>query len=85
VLSFLIETGPRDTYKVWLHSLQLASCSHLCREAQLEQLARSRADAVQSAVLDNSQVEPERVFLSERESGKMAVLSTSCMELRLEW
>jgi hypothetical protein len=52
--------------------------------SQREQLARDRADAVQGAVLGNSQVEPERVFLSERESGKTSVPATARMELRLE-
>ena len=51
---------------------------------QRDQLARSRADAVQAAVLGNTQVEPERVFLAERESGKSPISDTVRMELRLE-
>jgi hypothetical protein len=35
-----------------------------------ERLARSRAEAVRDAELSKEGVAPERVFLSERESGK---------------
>jgi hypothetical protein len=52
--------------------------------AARDQLARERADAVQSALLENTQVNPERVFLTERESGKSPVPDTVRMELRLE-
>jgi hypothetical protein len=52
--------------------------------SQRDQLARGRADAVQAAVLSNMQVEPERVFLAERESGKSPISDTVRMELRLE-
>jgi hypothetical protein len=52
--------------------------------SQRDQLARSRADAVQSAVLSNAQVDPERVFLAERESGKSPISDVVRMELRLE-
>jgi hypothetical protein len=52
--------------------------------SQRDQLARARADVVQAAVLANPQVDPERVFLSDRESGKTTIPSTVRMELRLD-
>lgn len=52
--------------------------------AQRIQLSRARADAVQAAVLDGTGVSPERVFLTERESGKTAVPGTARMELKLD-
>jgi len=52
--------------------------------SQRDQLARARADAVQSALLGSGEVNPERVFLAERESGKTPVPDTVRMELRLE-
>jgi hypothetical protein len=52
--------------------------------SQRDQLARDRADAVQSALLGSGQVNPERVFLAERESGKTPLPDTARMELRLE-
>jgi hypothetical protein len=51
---------------------------------QRVQLARSRADVVQAAVLANTDISPERVFLTERQSGKTAVPGTVRMEFRLE-
>jgi uncharacterized protein involved in outer membrane biogenesis len=48
------------------------------------QLARARADIVQAAVLANSEIVPERVFLTERESGKTSVPGAVRMEFRLE-
>jgi hypothetical protein len=46
-------------------------------------LARARADAVQAAVLAGGQVQPERVFLSERASGAGGAPDTVRMELKL--
>jgi hypothetical protein len=51
---------------------------------QRTQLARSRADIVQAAVLANSEIAPERLFLTERQSGKTAVPGTVRMEFSLE-
>jgi hypothetical protein len=48
------------------------------------QLARSRADVVQAAVLANTEIAPERLFLTERQSGKTAVPGTVRMEFSLE-
>jgi hypothetical protein len=48
------------------------------------QLARSRADVVQAAVLANTEITPERVFLTERQSGKTTVPGTVRMEFSLE-
>jgi hypothetical protein len=47
-------------------------------------LARARADAVQAAVLANTQVDPQRVFLSERTSGALDMAGNARMELKLE-
>ena len=44
----------------------------------------ARADAVQSAILDNMEVKPERVFRSERLSGKGPMADVARMELSLE-
>jgi hypothetical protein len=41
-------------------------------QAQRDGLARARAEAVQAAVLSNTEIIPERVFLTERQSGKGA-------------
>lgn len=51
---------------------------------QRVQLARSRADVVQAAVLANSEVSSARVFLTDRDSGKAAVPGMVRMEFRLE-
>jgi Domain of Unknown Function (DUF748) len=51
---------------------------------QRTQLARSRADVVQAAVLANTEIAPERLFLTERSSGKTAVPGTVRMEFSLE-
>jgi hypothetical protein len=45
-------------------------------------LARARADAVQAAVLANTEIDPQRVFRSERTSGGAA--DNARMELKLE-
>jgi Domain of Unknown Function (DUF748) len=47
-------------------------------------LARARADAVQAAVLANTQVDPQRVFRSERTSGALDMAGNARMELKLE-
>ena len=47
-------------------------------------LARSRADAVQAAILTNTQVDPQRVFRSERTSGALDMAGNARMELKLE-
>jgi uncharacterized protein involved in outer membrane biogenesis len=52
-------------------------------EASRERLARARAEAVRDAVLNQEGVAPERVFLSERESGKGEAAATR-MELDLQ-
>jgi hypothetical protein len=39
---------------------------------------------VQSAILDNMEVKPERVFRSERQSGKAPMADAARMELSLE-
>jgi len=51
---------------------------------QRVQLARSRADVVQAAILANTEISPERVFLADRDSGKTAVPGNVRMEFRLE-
>ncbi len=53
-------------------------------QAAREALARARADAVQSVILGNVEVKPERVFLSERTSGKAPTADAARMELSLE-
>ena len=53
-------------------------------KSQRDQLARTRADAVQEAILDNGEIDPERVFLTERESGKSSSPEIVRLELRLE-
>ena len=52
-------------------------------QAARDALARARADAVQAAVLANTQVDPQRVFRSERTSGTGAAAGAR-MELKLE-
>ena len=52
--------------------------------AAREALARARADAVQAAVLANTQVDPQRVFRSERQSGALDMAGNARMELKLE-
>jgi hypothetical protein len=47
-------------------------------------LARARAAAVQAAILSDTGVAPERVFLAERESGKTMVPGTVRMEFQLD-
>jgi hypothetical protein len=52
-------------------------------QAARDALARARADAVQAAVLANTQVDPQRVFRSERTSGA-GDMGNARMELKLE-
>ena len=47
-------------------------------------LARARADAVQAAILANTEVDPQRVFRSERTSGALDMAGNARMELKLE-
>lgn len=47
-------------------------------------LARARADAVQAAILANTEVDPQRVFRSERTSGGLDMAGNARMELKLE-
>jgi hypothetical protein len=56
----------------------------MATQAERNSLARARADAVQAAVLSNTQIMPERIFLSERESGKAAAAGAARMELSLQ-
>ena len=51
---------------------------------QRGELARARADAVQASLLTNTEISPERVFLTERESGKTTIPETVRMEFHLE-
>jgi Domain of Unknown Function (DUF748) len=53
-------------------------------QAARDTLARARADAVQAAVLTNTQVDPQRVFRSERTSGAGDMGGNARMELKLE-
>ncbi len=53
-------------------------------QAERDLLARARADAVQAAVLNNMEIIPERIFLTERESGKAAAAGAARMELTLQ-
>ncbi|HXJ00297.1 MAG TPA: DUF748 domain-containing protein [Micropepsaceae bacterium] len=53
-------------------------------QAQRDLLARARADAVQAAVLSNTDINSERVFLSERTSGKDSAADAARMELDLQ-
>ena len=53
-------------------------------DAQRAALAKTRAEAVQGAIVGESAVAPERVFLSERESGKAPNAGTARMELTLQ-
>jgi uncharacterized protein involved in outer membrane biogenesis len=49
-----------------------------------DELARARADAVQAAILANTEVDPQRVFRSERTSGALDMAGNARMELKLE-
>jgi uncharacterized protein involved in outer membrane biogenesis len=53
-------------------------------QAQRTSLARARADAVQAALLSNTEIIPERIFLTERESGRAAAAGAARMELTLQ-
>jgi hypothetical protein len=53
-------------------------------QTQRDALARARADAVQAAVLSNTEIMPERVFLTERRSDKSPVGDNARMELTLQ-
>jgi len=50
----------------------------------LRQIYAARADAVQAAVLGNPEIVPERVFLTERQSGKDSAAGSARMELSLQ-
>ncbi|MEQ1580708.1 MAG: DUF748 domain-containing protein [Steroidobacteraceae bacterium] len=52
--------------------------------AQLDALARSRAEAVQGALLGSGEIAPERLFLTTREAGEQKDSSVVKMELKLE-
>jgi hypothetical protein len=52
--------------------------------AALESLARLRAQAVQSAILANSQIAPERVFITNERQAALASNGSVRMEMRLE-
>ena len=52
-------------------------------QANRAQLAKARAEAVQQAILSHEGIMPERVFLTERESGKSSTTATR-MELSLQ-
>jgi uncharacterized protein involved in outer membrane biogenesis len=53
-------------------------------QQQRDSLARARADAVQAAVLSNTEIMPERVFLTERKSEKSGAANAARMELTLQ-
>jgi hypothetical protein len=53
-------------------------------QTQKDALARARADAVQAAVLSNTEIMPERVFLTERRSDKSPGSDGARMELTLQ-
>ena len=52
-------------------------------QQQRDSLAHARADAVQAAVLSNTEIMPERVFLTERKSEKSGAANAARMELTL--
>jgi len=52
-------------------------------QANREQLAKARAEAVQQAILNHEGIMPERVFLAQRESGKGSAMAAR-MELSLQ-
>jgi hypothetical protein len=66
----------------WLEA-QLAP-KYVATPRQRAALGRSRADAVQSAILADGQVAAERVFLTERQSGQGGATDGARMELKLE-
>jgi uncharacterized protein involved in outer membrane biogenesis len=53
-------------------------------QSERDALARARADAVQAAILANTEVDPQRVFRSERTSGALDMAGNARMELKLE-
>ena len=63
---------------VYLNSMLAVS------EAQRAALAKARAEAVQTAIVANSAISPERIFLSERQSGKAPMQVMARMELTLQ-
>ncbi len=52
--------------------------------AQLDALARSRAEAVQAALLGSGEIAAERLFLTTREAGEQKDAAVVKMELKLE-
>ena len=52
--------------------------------AQLDVLARSRAEAVQAALLGSGEIAAERLFLTTREAGEQKDAAVVKMELKLE-
>lgn len=52
--------------------------------AQLDALARSRAEAVQGALLGSGEIAAERLFLTTREAGEQKDAAVVKMELKLE-
>jgi hypothetical protein len=52
--------------------------------AQLDALARSRAEAVQGALLGSGEIAAERLFLTTREAGEQHDTAVVKMELKLE-
>lgn len=66
----------------WLEA-QLAP-KYVATPRQRAALGRSRADAVQAAILADGQVAAERVFLTERQSGQGGAADGARMELQVE-
>ena len=77
-------TGP-DVIEQRIATLEQNLRSNLKPEpAVLEDLASARARAVQTRLLANTEVQPERVFFSAREGGELAEGGVVRMKLQLE-
>ena len=55
-----------------------------CWPRSLLGLARQRAQAVQSAILANTQIAPERVFITNERQASVAADGVVRMEMKLE-
>ena len=75
------ETDIDALHGAWLEQQLLPKFA--ATQAQRDALARSRAEAVQAAILANKTVAPERLFLTERPSGN-GTAGAVRMELKLQ-
>lgn len=80
-----IASASTDEVRLKIEYLDKALMAHLSPdEATLEQLAKSRAQAVQAAILKNTEIAPERIYITSRRATQTTESGDVRMELRLE-